>query len=413
MRITPALIGQMESDITACESHTERNGSEALYSELVARYIVLDPTFRDGLSTNGKAVALGSEFDYRPELRAVASKLKMYLLMGETADNSPSPLKKRVEEFIERGERIGKDEYHPAEKGFAFSYISGPQYDAWMSEINIFNDRYLKEHPLYNSIHTVYFHRGTKPSAYRDMMGHLRALVSDDEFWKENEPKEDVKVMRSRKTIDQLLVEDIERCEQFVHNPTDEKAGLQLYVEITGRYDALINGFGNGLYQYIAEQHFYDPEIDGETLKYNLSLLLNKMISYQAINFPTIIQTPSLEEKKMSNRVFIVHGHDTEAIQEMARTLEKGGFEPIILHEQPDAGLTIIEKIERYADVCYAVVLYTECDIGRDKKAPADQEKYRARVSYWETKQRSCERFSQRSCRDPWRYQWRYIHTYG
>lgn len=89
------------------------------------------------------------------------------------------------------------------------------------------------------------------------------------------------------------------------------------------------------------------------------------------------------EEMQMKSegrqRVFIVHGHDNEAKQEMARTLENGGFEAVILHEQADAGLTIIEKIERYTDVQYAVVLYTECDMGRSKDLPVDCERSRAR----------------------------------
>ena len=82
---------------------------------------------------------------------------------------------------------------------------------------------------------------------------------------------------------------------------------------------------------------------------------------------------------QMNNKVFIVHGHDNEAKQEVARTLEHGDFNAIILHEQPDSGRTIIEKIERFADVCYAVVLYTECDLGRDKNDSVDLEQYRAR----------------------------------
>ena len=84
-------------------------------------------------------------------------------------------------------------------------------------------------------------------------------------------------------------------------------------------------------------------------------------------------------ERTMSNKVFIVHGHDETAKIETARTLEKAGFEAIILHEQADGGLTIIEKIERYTDVDYAVVLYTECDIGRDKEKKVEDEKFRAR----------------------------------
>lgn len=87
----------------------------------------------------------------------------------------------------------------------------------------------------------------------------------------------------------------------------------------------------------------------------------------------------STERSIMSNKIFIVHGHDDVAKLEMARTLEKAGFEAIILHEQPDAGRTIIEKFESYADVSFAVILYTECDLGRAKELPADSEKYRAR----------------------------------
>ena len=39
--LTPILRKQIENDITLCENHTERDGSEQLYSELVARYSVL------------------------------------------------------------------------------------------------------------------------------------------------------------------------------------------------------------------------------------------------------------------------------------------------------------------------------------------------------------------------------------
>lgn len=80
-----------------------------------------------------------------------------------------------------------------------------------------------------------------------------------------------------------------------------------------------------------------------------------------------------------NKKVFIVHGHDDLAKIEMARTLEKAGFEAIILHEQPDSGKTIIEKIETFSNVAFAVVLYTECDLGRDKNVSVENEKYRAR----------------------------------
>jgi len=62
----------------------------------------------------------------------------------------------------------------------------------------------------------------------------------------------------------------------------------------------------------------------------------------------------------------------------LARFLEQLKLVPIILHEQPSASKTIIEKIESFSDVGFAVVLYTPCDVGK-KKASESNEKNRAR----------------------------------
>jgi predicted nucleotide-binding protein len=65
-------------------------------------------------------------------------------------------------------------------------------------------------------------------------------------------------------------------------------------------------------------------------------------------------------------KVFIVHGRDNEAKQEVSRFIESLGLEAIILHEQASSGMTIIEKIEHYSnDADFALVLYTACDKGR------------------------------------------------
>jgi hypothetical protein len=71
--------------------------------------------------------------------------------------------------------------------------------------------------------------------------------------------------------------------------------------------------------------------------------------------------------KKQSNRVFIVHGHDGEAREAVARFLSKAGLDPIILHEQASRGKTVIEKVEANSDVGFAVVLLTPDDEGRAK----------------------------------------------
>ena len=63
-------------------------------------------------------------------------------------------------------------------------------------------------------------------------------------------------------------------------------------------------------------------------------------------------------------KVFVVHGHDDLAKVTVARFLEKLGLEPVILHEKASGGRTIIEKIENYTNVGFAIVLYTPDDIG-------------------------------------------------
>ncbi len=79
-------------------------------------------------------------------------------------------------------------------------------------------------------------------------------------------------------------------------------------------------------------------------------------------------------------KVFIVHGRDNEAKQEVSRFIEKLGLEAIILHEQANAGMTIIEKIEHYSnDADFALVLYTPCDLGRGVHESKIPPKNRAR----------------------------------
>ena len=68
--------------------------------------------------------------------------------------------------------------------------------------------------------------------------------------------------------------------------------------------------------------------------------------------------------------VFVVHGRDEGAREKVARFLERLDLRPVVLHEQPNEGRTIIEKFEDYAHVGFAVVLLTPDDEGglRDGK---------------------------------------------
>jgi predicted nucleotide-binding protein len=68
-----------------------------------------------------------------------------------------------------------------------------------------------------------------------------------------------------------------------------------------------------------------------------------------------------------SRDIFIVHGHDTGAEGEVALVIERLGLRAIILHAQPDTGETLIDKVERHADVKFAVVILTPSDVVRSK----------------------------------------------
>ncbi|MDB5314058.1 MAG: nucleotide-binding protein [Gemmataceae bacterium] len=89
--------------------------------------------------------------------------------------------------------------------------------------------------------------------------------------------------------------------------------------------------------------------------------------------------TQSGRAKDLSGKVFVVHGHDDEMKQHVARVLSKLGLTPIILHEQPNFGKTIIEKFESTADVSFAVVLLSPDDMAYPLEANAKQAKSRAR----------------------------------
>jgi hypothetical protein len=81
----------------------------------------------------------------------------------------------------------------------------------------------------------------------------------------------------------------------------------------------------------------------------------------------------------LTNKVFVVHGHDQEMKQSVARILERLGLTPIILHEQPNQARTIIEKFVDYSDVSFAVVLFSPDDMGYQREQAPDQAKPRAR----------------------------------
>ena len=70
-----------------------------------------------------------------------------------------------------------------------------------------------------------------------------------------------------------------------------------------------------------------------------------------------------------SKNVFIVHGRDHEPMKELKTMLYEFGLDPIVLHEQASGGLTLAEKLERYAGkVGFTFVILTPDDVGGQKE---------------------------------------------
>lgn len=83
---------------------------------------------------------------------------------------------------------------------------------------------------------------------------------------------------------------------------------------------------------------------------------------------PIIVSTQPKQMTSFGKRVFIVHGHNETIKLSTARFLEKMGVDIVILHEQPNKGMTLIEKLEANsaeADIGYAVILLMPDDIGK------------------------------------------------
>jgi len=83
--------------------------------------------------------------------------------------------------------------------------------------------------------------------------------------------------------------------------------------------------------------------------------------------------------RALSRQIFVVHGHDNDARNDLSQFLRALGLNPIILDHQPNEGNTIIEKFERHTRrVSVAIGLLTRDDVGYPQGLP-QQAKPRAR----------------------------------
>ena len=130
-----------------------------------------------------------------------------------------------------------------------------------------------------------------------------------------------------------------------------------------------VSGMGSGPYD--------DARKSGVT---KIKNLLNTIKEDYVLDSELGSSVPKTQKKSINNnKVFIVHGHNETMKQSVARVIHQIGLEPIILHEQPNQGRTIIEKFTDYSDVSFAVVLLSGDDLGYSKSNSPDDSRARAR----------------------------------
>ena len=109
-----------------------------------------------------------------------------------------------------------------------------------------------------------------------------------------------------------------------------------------------------------------------------LQSMIEEVTEYWEDGTPQEVAGKNKRARLQIKNVFVVHGHDNETKETVARFLSTIGLQPIILHEQPNQGRTIIEKFEDYSDAAFAVILLTPDDIG-GPRTTKDAQQSRAR----------------------------------
>jgi hypothetical protein len=72
--------------------------------------------------------------------------------------------------------------------------------------------------------------------------------------------------------------------------------------------------------------------------------------------------------------VLLIHGRDEATKDSLLEFLEKLGLHPLVLHEQPDGGKSIIEKFEESINIDFAIILITPDDIAAPRHKPKERQ---------------------------------------
>ena len=103
-----------------------------------------------------------------------------------------------------------------------------------------------------------------------------------------------------------------------------------------------------------------------ETAEAVLRSMIDEVEEYWEEEHPEPSPSESQEVRRQidTNEVFVIHGRDHGTRDTVARFLNVLGLKAVILQEQASQGRTIIEKFEKFAQVDFAIALFTPDDVG-------------------------------------------------
>jgi len=94
-----------------------------------------------------------------------------------------------------------------------------------------------------------------------------------------------------------------------------------------------------------------------------LSLAIIQQLMTKGYLSTTEKAKPIEPKTRLDQNVFVIHGKDLKLAREVAHLLKDLNLNPIFLHEQPSGSRTIVEKLEKYSDVGYAIVLLSADEV--------------------------------------------------
>lgn len=176
--------------------------------------------------------------------------------------------------------------------------------------------------------------------------------------------------------MDDLFIQKLQELINFVNRMNDSLSD-DVFDSIQRRAEAISKkAFGNA---NIYQKHFNTLSAWSTIYKEEVLTILNDMLYELQLN-GTSLKTDKEIDPEVINKIFVVHGHDEEMKIAVARTLEKqDNIKPIILHEQPNKGRTIIEKFEDNSNVSFAVVILSPDDLAYENGQKPEKAKFRAR----------------------------------